>query len=181
LELEGVARVQYELIREHFRSGWGCLLIFREDLKALYQGGLLLDIGSDVGFLSGMVGEDSYVGVDIVNVKEAYGVSPKYFVQSDAHSLPFRDEGFDFVSLVEALEHLPDPFCCLKEVKRVLKKGGRMFIQSVEGSDPCAENDPTHYQSFHRWSLERVLRCLFTNVQVEKRGGTLIAKVIKDT
>jgi len=180
MELEGMAKIQYDLVKEHFRSCWGCLLVFREDFKSFYKGGLLLDVGCDVGLLSGMVGEENYVGIDIVNVKDSYGLCPKYFVQADAHRLPFKDECFDFVSLVETLEHLPDPFCCLKEIKRVLKKGGRVFIQSVDGSDPCAESDPTHHQSFHRWSLERILRSLFKEVQVEKRGGTLIARVLRD-
>jgi len=180
MELEGFDKVRYELVKEHFRSGWGCLLIFRDDFKAFYEGGLLLDIGCDVGLLSGMVGDEDYVGVDVLNVKEAYGVCPKNFVQADGHQLPFKDEAFDFVSLVETLEHLQDPYCCLKEIKRVLKREGRLFIQSVEANDPCAENDPTHYQSFHKWSLERMLRIFFSKVEVEKRGGTLIAKVIKD-
>jgi ubiquinone/menaquinone biosynthesis C-methylase UbiE len=67
----------------------------------------------------------------------------------------------------------------LKECNRVLKPNGRLFIQSVHGNDPCAEGDPTHFQSFQTWSLHRLLGLVFSHVNVEQKGGTLIAKVIK--
>jgi len=166
------------LVREHKRSRWGCLLVFRDDFRVFYNGGLCLDIGCDVGFLAGLVGEENYVGLDIVRYEQV----PKQFVLADGHRLPFKDEAFDFVSMIETLEHLIDPFCTLMDVKRVLKPKGRLFIQSVHGNDPCAEADPTHFQSFHVWSLRRLLNTVFggnAHGEVEHRGGTLIAKVVK--
>lgn len=163
------------LVREHRRSCWGCLLVFRDDFKGFYNGGLCLDVGCNVGFLAGMVGEDRYVGLDIVT----YDKRPPYFVLGDGQRLPFKDGAFGFVSMIETLEHLPDPCCALSEVERVLKAGGRAFIQSVHGEDPCGEGDPTHFQSFHRWSLQRLLSLFFPRLRVEHRGGSLIAKVTK--
>jgi SAM-dependent methyltransferase len=163
------------LTREHYRSGWGCLLAFREKFKDWYSGGLLLDIGCDVGLLAGLVGEENYVGLDVV----CYGSHPSLFVLADGHKLPFKSEIFDFVSMVEVLEHLTDPTSCLKEISRVLKKNGRFFIQSVYGEDPCFERDPTHLWSFNKTSLTRLLRRFFSVVMVEHRGGTLIARVEK--
>jgi len=166
------------LRREHARSGWGCLLILRDDFLSFYNGGLCLDIGCDVGLLAGLVGEDRYVGLDVVY----YGGRPKHFALGDAHHLPFRDGAFGFVSMIETLEHLLAPFYALLEARRVLRPGGRLFIQSVHGDDPCAEGDPTHFQSFHVWSLGRLLNVAFggsAHGHVVHRGGTLLAKVIK--
>jgi len=166
------------LRREHVRSGWGCLLVFRDDFLSFYNGGRCLDVGCNVGLLAGLVGEDRYYGLDIVD----YGKRPKNFVLADACvRIPFENGYFDFVCMIETLEHLYDPYCALKECDRVLKANGRVFIQSVHGNDPCAEGDPTHFQAFQTWSLRRLLSFVFprARINVEQRGGTLIAKVIK--
>jgi SAM-dependent methyltransferase len=164
------------LLLEHKHSGWGCLLIYRDDFMSFYNGGLCLDIGCNVGLLECLIGQDRYYGLDIIE----YDKKPKNFVTADACvKIPFDDEYFDFICMIETLEHLYDPYCALREVHRVLKPNGRLFIQSVHGDDPCAENDPTHFQSFHTWSLTRLLKLFFNHVNVEKRGGTIIAKVIK--
>jgi len=165
-----------QLQEEHVRSKWGCLLAFRDDFLDWYQGGRLLDVGCNVGYLAELVGEENYYGLDIIE----YDKKPKNFVVADVcRCIPFPSEYFDFISMIETLEHLYDPFCALMECKRVLKPRGRLFIQSVHGTDPCAEGDPTHFQSFLKWSLFRLLQFLFTDVDVELRGGTLIAKVVK--
>jgi len=168
-------RLKDMLTREHHRVGWGCLLVFREDFLRFYNGGLCLDVGCNVGYLSGMVGGERYIGLDVV----CYGKKPKYFVLGDAHHLPFKDETFDFVSMIETIEHLSDPHCALQEVKRVLKPDGRLFMQCPHGNSPHAENDPTHCHSFFVWSLSRLLHRIFNHASVEQKGGSLITKVIK--
>jgi len=42
--------------------------------------------------------------------------------------MPFRDEEFDLVYCVEALEHVPNPHAALKEMTRVLRSGGELVI-----------------------------------------------------
>ena len=46
------------------------------------------------------------------------------FVVGDAHNLDFKSGTFDAVVALEVLEHVADPVAVLKEIKRVLKKGG---------------------------------------------------------
>jgi demethylmenaquinone methyltransferase/2-methoxy-6-polyprenyl-1,4-benzoquinol methylase len=48
--------------------------------------------------------------------------------QADVLSLPYDDQSFDVVMAAHVLEHLPDPQCALKEMIRVLKPGGMVFV-----------------------------------------------------
>ena len=46
----------------------------------------------------------------------------------DAYNLVFPDNSFDFVLLMEVIEHFDDPIAALREIYRVLKPGGKVFI-----------------------------------------------------
>lgn len=48
--------------------------------------------------------------------------------QADVLSLPYDDQSFDVVMAAHVLEHLPDPKRGLKEMIRVLKPGGMVFV-----------------------------------------------------
>ena len=48
--------------------------------------------------------------------------------QSDAQSLPYRDESFDFITCHAILHHVPHPDQVVREVHRLLKPGGRALI-----------------------------------------------------
>jgi SAM-dependent methyltransferase len=47
----------------------------------------------------------------------------------DAESMMFRDNAFDFVFSLNALEHIPHPDRALAEVYRVLRPGGHALLQ----------------------------------------------------
>lgn len=46
----------------------------------------------------------------------------------DIYRLPFREAHFDIVLMMEVIEHLQGPSVALKEIKRVLKPGGLVYI-----------------------------------------------------
>ena len=48
--------------------------------------------------------------------------------QADVLSIPYADNTFDLVMSAHVLEHLPEPRQALKEMIRVLKPGGRLFV-----------------------------------------------------
>lgn len=54
-------------------------------------------------------------------------------VQGDALSLPFPAETFDAVTSLEALEFFPSMEAALREMVRVLKPGGILFITNRKG------------------------------------------------
>ncbi len=54
--------------------------------------------------------------------------------QADATDLPFADDRFDFVFMVEVLEHVPEAERALREVRRVLRAKGK-FLVAVPNRD----------------------------------------------
>ncbi len=43
-------------------------------------------------------------------------------------SLPYLSESFDFITCIEGLEHLENPFNAIREFHRILKPGGKLFL-----------------------------------------------------
>lgn len=62
------------------------------------------------------------------------------FRQGDAHSLPFDEGRFDVACCRYLLEHVSDPVSVLREMRRVLKPGGKAFVQ--ENDILCNALDP---------------------------------------
>lgn len=50
------------------------------------------------------------------------------YVIADCENLPFRNNVFDFISMYSVLHHLPSIYIALKEIYRVLRIRGVMFI-----------------------------------------------------
>src|SRR5262249_12431230 len=64
-------------------------------------------------------------------------------VVAEAESLPFANDTFDYVESGAVFEHVHDPLSAAREVRRVLKPGGRLridtaFLQAYHGF-------PSHY------------------------------------
>jgi len=69
----------------------------------------------------------SYVGLDIENaIPYDENVQPDQ--RWDGVTMPFEDALFDCAIATEVLEHLPDIQRFLKEIKRVVRPGGRFFF-----------------------------------------------------
>ncbi len=100
--------------------------------------GNVLDIGSCDGYFTYDVLKRSQAkhitGIDVLDHAIAYAqkryskVKKLSFQYGEAHALPFAKQSFDNIICLEALEHVEDPRIVLKEMKRVLKKDGRIYI-----------------------------------------------------
>ena len=87
-----------------------------------------------------------YYGLDYLDTAtELYQTNPDIF--GDAQNLPFRDHSIDTVSLIEVLEHIPNPEKAVAEISRVLKNGGKL-IMTVPFLYPL--HDAPY--DFHRWT-----------------------------
>jgi ubiquinone/menaquinone biosynthesis C-methylase UbiE len=63
------------------------------------------------------------------------GVDNLVPARADARALPYEDETFDAAYLVTVLGEIPDQAAALREIRRVLKPGGRVVVGELFG-DP---------------------------------------------
>ncbi|OUR96929.1 3-demethylubiquinone-9 3-O-methyltransferase [Halobacteriovorax marinus] len=97
----------------------------------------VLDLACGGGFLSNHLSSEHYQvsAVDIspnsLAIAKKYDESKKVqYIESSIEKLPFENESFDVVFLMDVLEHLDDPKIALKEAARVTKKNGFIFYHT---------------------------------------------------
>ena len=107
------------------------------DLLKLVSGERVLEVGCGTGvFLTALataVGPTGQVvGIDhaepfVERARErVHSLEQVRVEQSDAYRLPFADEAFDAAHCERLLMHLEDPVTALREMRRVVRPGGRV-------------------------------------------------------
>jgi len=76
------------------------------------------------------------------------------FAQADAQALPFSDASFDVVTIAFGVRNLPDRAANFREVRRVLRPGGRYII--LEFSRPPFAPFRAVYHAYLRWVIPAV-------------------------
>ncbi len=96
----------------------------------------IIDIGCSTGTGAGVIFDmrnNDYVGVDIspdyISVASARYPLGKFYVM-DARKLDFESAAFDLAVFNGVLHHMDDELIldCMREVKRVLKPGGKLLV-----------------------------------------------------
>lgn len=108
--------------------------------EEMFSDKTVVDIGCGAGGKSlfyASCGAKEVIGVEILEKYEAeavslaaeLGLSDKFhFVTADAAKLPFEDGSIDTIIMNDAMEHVSKPDEVLCECLRVLKEGGRLFV-----------------------------------------------------
>jgi len=140
----------------------------------------VLDIACGTGFGCDMMreaGAKLVVGADITF--EAVRTASRYFnsrftrfVQANGITLPFKERSFDVVTSFETLEHIYEYQTFLKEVRRVLRDGGRLLLSTPNAviTNHYPRN-PFHVREFTPAELHELLAQYCQ--QVELRGQLL--------
>jgi SAM-dependent methyltransferase len=102
-----------------------------EKMRTPHSALRILDVGCGTGANLEMLGKfGAASGVDVsadaLEFCRKRGLSE--VKQGLAEELPFADESFDLVTALDVVEHLDDDVAGLKEMHRVLRKGGQTLI-----------------------------------------------------
>ena len=161
-------------------TNWGLKLVDIQD------GWTMLDIGCGGGAtLQRLLKRSKDVkvyGIDISeeSVAKAKKVNAEvldkqvFVTQGSAEKLPYEDEKFDLVTAVETVyfwPHLPD---CLKEVRRVLKQGGKFAIMvEVVNSDSKWTNVVEGMTAYSPEDLKKLLNeAGFIQTEIHRKKPT---------
>jgi SAM-dependent methyltransferase len=129
---------------------------FRDITRHFETSAKLLDVGCGTGWLANHFSD--YTGIDgSQDAVEAARTHGRNVHLGDlAGPLPFSDQSFDAVVLKDVLEHVPDPVALVRDVRRVLRPGGRVFASSPD-AQRWVWDDYTHRRPFTR----KAFRMLF--------------------
>jgi len=91
--------------------------------------GSLLDVPAGTGALAARLME---IGFSV----SCCDINPSLFSVQDIEikkgdlnqTLPYPSGSFDFITCIEGLEHLENPFNAIREFNRILKPGGKLFL-----------------------------------------------------
>jgi len=105
-------------------------------LSGLPVQGLLLDVGGGTGrksypllkMVTGIVIADSSLGM----LSQASKKGGFTIIRSESESIPFEDETFERVIMVDALHHVCNYRSTASELWRVTKSGGRIVIEEPD-------------------------------------------------
>lgn len=102
-------------------------------------GARVLDVGTGVGAMAAELARlcpgVALTGVDIspVQIARARALHPvATYVEADAAALPFPAHSFERVHMSWVLEHVRDPLCILREIRRVLTPDGVAHLSEVD-------------------------------------------------
>lgn len=133
----------------------------------------VLEIGSGKGvfLLTAPEGVEAE-GIEIIDkeINESIKKGLKVIKADAEKKLPFKDNSFDGVYLCNVIEHFEKPYRVIEEVKRILKKGGKLIILTPNFANSYKDfyNDYTHKRPFTKRGLFKLLSDLeFNNIQIK--------------
>ncbi|MBT6053567.1 MAG: class I SAM-dependent methyltransferase [Lentimicrobiaceae bacterium] len=107
------------------------------------------------------------------DMQDSFHSDVEYDIVSSIYDIPRNDSSYDIVLMLQVLEHIEFPVKALKEINRILKKGGVLFL-----SVPQAAGDhfaPYHYFNYTQYGLDSVLkRAGFEIMSMDRLEGMFV-------
>ena len=131
------------------------------------RSGKLLDIGCGPGFFLDQAKRQGWAvhGVDLSqwskdHAKAHFNIDITQGLLTDAR---FPDRAFDVIVMNDVIEHLEDPKCVLKEIRRILKNDGIIYI-----STPDIQSFLSRLLSAKWWGINKYHLYYFSKKTIEK-------------
>ncbi|HET6271947.1 MAG TPA: class I SAM-dependent methyltransferase [Bacteroidota bacterium] len=144
----------------------------------LVNGKTVLDLGCGTGYGTHALsvrGAKAVYGVDsetdaVAYSKRKYAGESVQFREMDALDITYPNDSFDVVVCIEVLQQLTDPDKSLAQIRRVLKRGGVLFLTAPnkEILSPASEGTSCkyHVHEFTFEELEEALKKQFRSVLI---------------
>jgi len=139
----------------------------------------ILDAGAGLKPYERFFQHCDYDSCDFANCDQFYGniddgrrdnIAGRHTYICPLDHIPVPDNTYDFVLCTEVLEHVPSPSAVLKEIFRVLKKSGTLFVTVPQGYG--IHGEPYNFFYFTRFGLDLVLKeAGYEVIQIQERGG----------
>lgn len=155
---------------DHLRAGY-----FDETVReaAIEQAGLfpeivVADVGTGTGFMiqglaplvKRVYGFDASAEMLKVAARNLEGFDNVELRQADGLSLPLEDSSLDAIFANMYLHHIPEPPSALKEMARLLKRGGKLILTDLDQHDQewIREEMADFWLGFDRRQIDNWLR-----------------------
>src|SRR3989344_5924653 len=138
------------------------------------SGGIVLDIGGGERFSKWLAPyKKEFERCDYKTFD--YDASTGADIVGDIHKMPIEDSYCDAIICSSVLEHVRDPLTAMSELRRILRRGGYMFLY-VPSIYPYHARKG-HYPDYWRFFDDTMQELFsgFTSVEIEKRGGYFFA------
>jgi ubiquinone/menaquinone biosynthesis C-methylase UbiE len=174
------ARWQYERGLDTIR-----LFLKKYTAQEMFEGKEVLDVGCGAGGKSLYYAANGAKFVYGVEILEKYrqeaeglagelGLSAKFsFVAADSARLPFEDNSIDTIIVNDAMEHVAEPQKTLTEMLRVVKPGGRIYVNFPPYHHPFGAHlsDAIYIPWVHLFFSEKTLINSYKNLVADKPDG----------
>lgn len=145
-------------------EGFGILKFMEFAAKEIKPGERVLDAGAGTCPYKPMLAHAVYESTDWQNYP---GVTHTF--TCDLHQIPQPDNTYDSIVCTQVLQHVEYPQTVVKEFRRILKPGARLFLTAAQGWGVMSRH---HYYNFACWGLESLFRNAgFRIVFIRPRGG----------
>lgn len=151
--------------------------VFQRSILAYhYAAGLVsgdvLEIGTGMGYGIEIIAPSatSYTTIDKSCAYDASLPDNTRFQQMEVPPIGFADESFDYVISFQVIEHIKRDKDFVKEVSRVLRKGGK-FIVSTPNAPMSLTRNPWHIREYTEQQLCDLLAADFSDIEAYGVNG----------
>jgi 2-polyprenyl-3-methyl-5-hydroxy-6-metoxy-1,4-benzoquinol methylase len=165
---EKIRRYNFESLREYYEE---VLEDIAKEMKKLHNKHLLiLDVGCGYGYFMQACAKKLYkcIGVDISKYALSKIMNRSHVILCDVQcGIPLKSKIVDVATMLDVIEHVDKIQIVLKEIKRVLKPHGLLYISTpniaaimrfIKGKNWYGFLDTTHVSLFTPIRLKSLLR-----------------------